>query len=126
MRTLSYSEIFRWCGGWGSSTYLLVNIKGGPLAVTDREAEQFEDSLKKHIKVEDKMLREVKALMESEEDDRVKFLLSEIYVDEERHHKFMNNLLEVVIKRDIISNEDIWNMLWRDVPTHGAPPSPYA
>ena len=101
-------------------------LKGGPLAVTDIEAEQFEASLKKHIEVEEKMMKEINTLMEGEEDGRVRFLLSEIYADEERHHVFMKNLLEAVVKQDTISDDDIWNMLWRDVPTHGAPRDPYA
>ena len=51
--------------------------------------------------------------MEGEQDERVKFILKEIYLDEARHHKFLSNLLEVVVKRDIIFDEEIWNQLWR-------------
>lgn len=104
----------------------IATILGGPLAITDLEYERLESSLKKHIDIEAKMMEEVKALMKDEEDDRAMRLLSEIYADEERHHKFLTNLLEVVIKRDTISDDDVWNMLWRDVPTHGAPRDPYA
>lgn len=99
-------------------------LKKSPLAVVEKEAVEFEDSLKKHIEVEDKMMREVEALMEDEEDERVKLLLSEVYADEKRHHTFMKNLLEAVIKRDTISDDDIWKMIWKDVESHGAPPSP--
>jgi hypothetical protein len=55
----------------------------------------------------------------------VRFLLSEILSDEERHHRFLSNLLETIIERDTISDEDIWNMIWRDVESHGAPPDHY-
>ncbi|MFB0558069.1 MAG: hypothetical protein ACETVY_03020 [Candidatus Bathyarchaeia archaeon] len=104
----------------------IADILKGPLAITDLEYDRLEVSLKKHIEVEERMMEEAKALMEGEGDDRVRFLLEEIYADEARHHRFLSNLLEAVVKRDAIFEEDIWKMIWRDVPTHGAPRDPYA
>jgi hypothetical protein len=99
-------------------------LKKESLTIVEREAVEFEASLKKHIEVEVKMLEEVEKLLKDEKDDRVKLLLSEVYADEQRHHTFMKNLLEAVIKRGTISDEGIWNLVWRDVESHGAPPSP--
>jgi len=101
-------------------------LEGGPLAATDLEVEEFKTKLENHVEVEEKMMQESKNLMESEEDERVRFLLSEVYADEERHHAFMKNLLSVVVKWDTISERDLWEQLWRDVPTHGAPRDPFA
>ena len=101
-------------------------LKKESLAIVEEDAVEFEASLKKHIEVEEKMMQESKTLMDSEEDERVRFLLSEVYADEERHHAFMKNLLDVVIKWDTISEHDLWEQLWRDVPTHGAPRDPFA
>ena len=85
-----------------------------------------EHALKRHVEVEERMMAEARALLEGEEDERVRTLLSEIYADEARHHAFLSNLLEAVLKRDLIFDEDVWAMIWRDVPTHGAPRDPYA
>lgn len=104
----------------------IADILRGPLAVTDVEYNRLGASLKRHIEVEERMMGEAKALMEGEGDDRVRFLLEEIYADEVRHHRFLSNLLEAVVKRDAIFEEDVWKMIWRDVPTHGAPRDPYA
>lgn len=104
----------------------IVSILEGPLGVTDVEYDQLETTLKEHIKIEENMLAEVKRLLGDEGDKRVIFILNEIYADELKHHKFLSNLLEVVVKRDMIFEEDIWAMIWRDVPTHGAPRDPYA
>lgn len=104
----------------------IADILRGPLAVTDVEYDRLGASLKRHIEVEERMMGEAKALMEGEGDDRVRFLLEEIYADEVRHHRFLSNLLEAVVKRDAIFEEDVWKMIWRDVPTHGAPRDPYA
>ena len=104
----------------------VADILRGPLAVTDVEYDALEASLRRHIEVEERMMAEAKALMKGEGDNRVRFLLEEIYADEVRHHRFLSNLLEAVVKRDAIFEEDVWKMIWRDVPTHGAPRDPYA
>lgn len=105
---------------------MAILLEGGSLAATDIEVEEFKANLEEHIKVEEKMMQESKNLMESEEDERVRFLLSEVYADEERHHSFMKNLLNVVVNLGTISERDLWEQLWRDVPTHGAPRDPFA
>ena len=104
----------------------IATILKGPLALTDMEYDQLEESLRRHVEVESRMMEEAKALMEGEEDDRVRRLLEEIYADEVRHHRFLSNLLEAVVKKDLIFESDVWDMIWRDVPTHGAPRDPYA
>jgi rubrerythrin len=104
----------------------IATMLKGSLAITDMEYDQLEESLRRHVEVEARMMEEAKALMEGEEDDRVRRLLEEIYADEVRHHKFLSNLLEAVVKRDLIFEGDVWDMIWRDVPTHGAPRDPYA
>ena len=104
----------------------IATILKGPILITDQEFNQLEISLRKHIDIETKMITETKALMEKEQDIRVQRLLEEIYIDEIRHHKFLSNLLEAVIKKEMILESDIWDMIWKDVPTHGAPRDPYA
>jgi hypothetical protein len=104
----------------------IAAILKGPLAITDVEYDRLEASLKRHIEIEEKMLAESRELLEGEEDDRARRLLEEIYADEVRHHAFLSNLLEAVLKRDMIFDEEIWALIWRDVPTHGAPRDPYA
>ena len=104
----------------------IASILGGPLAITDMEYDQLEESLRRHIRTETMMMEELENLMADKEDERVKYLLNEIYADEERHHKFLSKLLEAVVKRDAIFDQDIWEIIWKDVPTHGAPRDPYA
>ena len=104
--------------------YRLISdlLERGFLSIPESEADEFTSRLEKHIEVEKKMREEVRELLKGEEDERVKFILSEILSDEERHHRFLKNLLEVIIKRDTISDEEMWNMIWKDVESHGAPP----
>jgi rubrerythrin len=95
--------------------------KESPL-ISEEEYEDLEDVIEKHIETESKMVQEVRQLLKAEKDSRVKQLLQEIYADEARHHALMKNLLDAVIKRETLFDEEVWAMLWKDVPTHGAPP----
>ena len=104
----------------------IAAILEGPLGITDVEYDRLEAALKRHVEVEVGMLSEARALLEGVEDDRARRLLEEIVADEVRHHKFLSNLLEAVLARDMIFEQDVWDMIWRDVPTHGAPRDPYA
>lgn len=89
--------------------------------IDEEDHENIEDSIEKQIETESKMVQEVRQLIRAEKDVRVKRLLVEIYADEARHNALMKSLLDAVIKRETLFNEDVWGMLWKDVPEHGAP-----
>lgn len=89
------------------------------LVITVIGREQLEGSPRGHVEVEETMIREI-------DDVRARRLLLEIRTDGTRHHPFMRNLLELVLKREVIPEQDVWGLIWRDVPTHGHPPDPHA
>jgi len=91
--------------------------------IADEDYKKLEAVIKKHIDTESKMLQEAKQLLKDEKDDRVKRLLTEIYLDEAKHHALMKNLLNLVVKRATLFEKEAWDMLWKDVPGHGVPPA---
>jgi len=98
---------------------------GKSLAITEEEFKLLEEKLKPHIEKEKEILEAVTKLMEEVEDDRIKKILIMIYEDELMHHPFMTNFLDLVIKRETITEQDIWDMLFRDLSTHGHVADPY-
>jgi len=88
--------------------------------IIEDEYMRLENIIRSHIQVEARMQRAAEELLETVEDIRVKHILKEILQDEIRHHKLMQNLLDSVVKRTLMEDE-IWDMIWRDVPGHGAP-----
>ncbi len=100
-------------------------MEGRSLAITEVEFVELEKRLKRHIEKEKEMLDAVKVLLDEVDDDRVKKILIKIYDDELMHHPFMQTFLDVVLKRELISEQDIWDMLFRDLPTHGHVADPY-
>jgi rubrerythrin len=96
-------------------------LEGKSLSVIDIQYEALEKSLRKHIETEKLMIKNAKKYAEKTENVGAKNLLMEIYYDEVRHHPFMNKLLELVLKGQTITEEDVYNLVFRDLPTHGAP-----
>ena len=91
------------------------------LSVIDIKVEDLEKSIRSHIETEEKMLKKVKELIGKVENEGAKNILTQIYGDEVAHHPFMKQLLELVLKGKAITEEDVFNMLFRDLPTGGAP-----
>ena len=96
-------------------------VEGKNLSIIDLKYEDLEKRLRKHIETEEKMLKRVKELMDKVENEGAKRLLSEVYSDEVSHHPFMKQLLKLVLKGEDITEEDVFNMVFRDLPTGGAP-----
>ena len=81
----------------------------------------FAVGLKKHIEVEKDMIKKISNYVDAVENVGAKNLLKEIHMDEVRHHPFMKKLLELVLKAETITEEDVFNLVFRDLPTGGAP-----
>jgi rubrerythrin len=96
-------------------------VKAESPAIVEEDYNRLETIIKKHIEVENEMMRNAKQLLKTELDSRIRHLLLEIHEDEVRHHALMKRLLEVVIKHEVIFEKDVWDMIWKDVPGHGAP-----
>ena len=60
-------------------------------------------------------------IMNQVEDEKVRLLLEAIFSDEQCHHKLLNDVMEILVKRETITEEDRWDTPWKNVPFHGAP-----
>ena len=101
--------------------------RGGQKPIHHRRGyEGLEKKLRLHIENEQEMQEAAKQLIDEVNDERVQKPLIMIYEDELMHHPFLESLLEVILKREMITEEDIWSMLFRDLPTHGHVADPYA
>jgi rubrerythrin len=105
--------------GFYSSILSLLNEETP--VISEEDFDLIEEVINKHIEVETHMMTEAKNLLASEEDVRIQHLLKEIFEDEVKHHNLMKRLLDVIIKRETLFEEDVWDILWSDTPGHGAP-----
>ncbi len=101
---------------YASAIELLV---GSP-PLEEKEFEKQKEIVKRHIKMEKELIQRIKEILPSVKNRKLTFLLETILHDEERHHKLLKKILEILVKGETVTEKDWWNMLWKDALFHGA------
>jgi rubrerythrin len=103
---------------YSSAVMLLTTVSK---ALTQENLDKQKDLVEKHIQMEAELIQKIGKILPSVEDKKVRLLLEAILSDEKRHHELLKNVLEILVKGETITEADWWDMLWKDVPFHGAP-----
>jgi rubrerythrin len=103
---------------YASAVTLLTSVSK---ALTQENLDVQKDLVEKHIQMEAELIQKIGKMLPSVKDKRVRLLLNAILADEKRHHELLKEVLEILVKGETITEEDLWDMLWKDVPFHGAP-----
>jgi rubrerythrin len=90
-------------------------------ALTQENLDQQRELVQKHIRMEAELIEKIDKTMPSIENKKVVLLLNAILMDEKRHHKLLKRVLEILVQGETITEEDWWDVLWKNVPFHGAP-----
>ena len=90
-------------------------------ALTEKEFEHLKEVVTWHIENEEKLMERLRDAIDKTANDRVKFLLESILVDEKRHHDLLNLVMNIIVKGETITDQDWWDLIWENVPFHGAP-----
>jgi fructose-1,6-bisphosphatase/sedoheptulose 1,7-bisphosphatase-like protein len=77
--------------------------------------------VEKHIHLEEELIEKISRTTPNIENKKVQLLLNAILLDEKRHHKLLKEVLEILVRGETITDEDWWDVLWKNVPFHGAP-----
>ncbi|MGB9786871.1 MAG: ferritin-like domain-containing protein [Infirmifilum sp.] len=97
---------------------ILTNVSP---AISEEDFEKLRVIVQTHIKLEEEMIKELKTYMGELKDPRVENIFRYILDDEYKHHRMLVNILEIIVKREVIKESEIWDMLWKEVPFHGTP-----
>lgn len=77
--------------------------------------------VEKHIGYEMRLIGEIEKILPEVGDEKVALVLNAILADERRHHELLRRVLEVMVKAETVAANELWELIWRDVPFHGAP-----
>lgn len=77
--------------------------------------------VEKHIEMEAELIKKLENMMPQIQNNKVKFLLNSIFMDEKRHHAMLKTVLEIIVRGETITEDDWWDVLWSSSPFHGAP-----
>ncbi|MCX8188270.1 MAG: ferritin-like domain-containing protein [Nitrososphaeria archaeon] len=89
--------------------------------VPESDIEKIQDEIELHIKIESKMYQTVKSLLEDIDDPKIKMILQLIMEDEIRHHKIFQELKNVIMSKEALTEDVVWDMVWKDAVFHGGP-----
>ncbi len=90
-------------------------------ALSQENLDAQRDLVEKHIQMEADLIKKMEEIMPSVENKKAKFLLNIILTDEKRHHAMLKTVLEMIVRAETISEDDLWELLWEGSPFHGAP-----
>lgn len=102
-------------------TSTLQLLTGISKALTQEHLDKQREVVEKHIRIEAELIKKIKEEMPKVENEKVKLLLNSILKDEERHHALLMEVLEVLVRGETITDEEWWDIVWKNVPFHGAP-----
>jgi rubrerythrin len=77
--------------------------------------------VEKHIELEAELIEKLNKVVPTIESGKVRLLLEAILTDEKRHHELLKMVLEIIVRGETITEDDWWDVLWKNVPFHGSP-----
>ncbi|MCW4044121.1 MAG: ferritin-like domain-containing protein [Candidatus Bathyarchaeota archaeon] len=103
---------------YASAVTLLTNVSP---ALKQENLDAQKALVEKHIQMEAELIKKLEKMLPSIENKKVTFLLNAILTDEKRHHAMLKTVLEIIVHGETITEADWWELLWENVPFHGAP-----
>ena len=103
---------------YGAAVKLLTDVLQ---ALSQENLDKQRSLVEKHIQMEAELIKKISDVLPSVENEKVKLLLNAILSDEKRHHELLKEVLEILVHGETITEEDWWDILWKNVPFHGAP-----
>lgn len=99
----------------------LTLLTYAPQALSQEQLEKHKAHIEKHIRIEAELINRISSMLPKIDDEKVKLLLTAILSDEMRHHELLKKILEILVRGETITEDEWWDILWRNVPFHGAP-----
>ena len=85
-------------------------------ALNEEQLDLQKKVIEDHIKMEAAVIEELQKMVPTVENEKVGVILSAILKDEERHHKLLNTLFDILVRGESITEGDWLDAIWGDVP----------
>jgi len=91
---------------------ILEHMENPLVPVTEEEYRKLEETIKEHIRVEEEMKEFIEKIRGKITDKRVDFLLKSILVDEYRHHELLKEILQLVVRKELVTEDEWEDLTW--------------
>jgi rubrerythrin len=89
--------------------------------LTQENLDKQIELVKEHIQLEAELIQKIGKILPNIENEKVTLLLNAILTDEKRHHALLTEVLQILVQGETITEDDWWNLIWKNVPFHGSP-----
>ena len=96
-------------------------VEGPTPFISESERNKIAKGIEAHIKMEEQAVQTYAELNAKSKSDQVRTIASMIREDELRHHALLKELHKVVIEPETLTEDMIWDTIWKDTPWHGSP-----
>ena len=100
---------------------LLARLESTTPFIDEAKRDELGKDIKAHIDMEAQAIKTYSNLIPQTDDPGSKQVLQYILEDEKRHHSLLTQLYQLVIEKETLTEEDLWELTWKDVPWHGGP-----
>ena len=100
---------------------ILARIESRTPFIDEAKRDELGEDIKTHIELEANAINTYTKLIPQTEDPGSKQVLKYILEDEKRHHRLLTQLYKLVIEKETLTEEDLWDLTWKDAPWHGGP-----
>lgn len=90
-------------------------------AMSQDEFDKIGEAVNWHINAEEKLIGRLNEFISKTADKKIRFLLESILADEKRHHQLLKKIMDIIVGGETITEDEWWEMMWKEVPTHGSP-----
>ena len=96
-------------------------VEGPTPFISTEERDKIAKGIEKHIQMEATAIETYGELVEKSDNEQVKTIAAMIREDEKRHHKLLKEMHKLVVEPETLTEDMIWDMIWKDSPWHGSP-----
>ena len=95
-------------------TALLAMQKSTQPFISETVSKELHENIKIHIELEQEAIQTYKELLEQVENEQVKMVIQTIYHDELRHHALLKKIYNVIIEKETLDEDEIWEFIKDD------------
>jgi len=100
---------------------LVANREGSNPLIDEKVTDQLKANLEEHIRLEQQAIDTYKELWKTLEDENEKMVIKYILNDEIRHHTLLKRIHKMVVEKETLTEQDLWDLTWKDSLSHGSP-----
>lgn len=97
-----------------------IHTKATPLIQEDI-TDKLEKNLKEHISLEQQAIDTYQELYKMDFGESEKVIVKAILDDELRHHALLMKIHKMVVEKETLTEQDLWDWVWKDSLFHGSP-----